>query len=344
MTHSLRLPVVQRVSSSAATSVHNSPLSGAIGLASSRAPTYLRAIVTARCPLSCPFCHREGDVASSATVGGLPREQLVALISAGVLVGMRKIKLLGGDPLARPDLAAVVAGVRAVDADVDISVITAGVFAVSRLDELFAAGLSRCNVSIHGWSEAALATRGGNAKQHAMRTRFLEAVLKHGRPLKLNYVVSSDDNPDDLDSLLSWAAGRPLVVNTLDNLNENDGADGVYDRLVQLRGTPTHVWEDPDPHSLPTLHLRWADGLEVEIKHQQLGKVAPWHACNGCTKRASCREGIHAVRLTHRGVLRPCMDRDDLGLDLMPILETHGVDGVVSAWRNALGSPMEQAA
>ena len=73
---------------------------------------------------------------------------------------------------------------------------------------------------------------------------------------------------------------------------------------------------EPDPASLPTERLSWGDGLVVEVKDHRLGDVAPWKACTGCPKRARCGEGIHAVRLSHTGVLRPCMDRPDLGVDL----------------------------
>ncbi|MBM4364347.1 MAG: radical SAM protein, partial [Deltaproteobacteria bacterium] len=122
------------------------------GLGCDQPPTYLRAIVTARCPLSCTYCHMEGDPAGATAQGGLPREELVQLLRVGVESGVRKLKLLGGDPLARADLPEIVQAVRATSADLDISVITAGVFRPERVDALYAAGLSRCNVSIHGWT------------------------------------------------------------------------------------------------------------------------------------------------------------------------------------------------
>lgn len=55
-------------------------------------------------------------------------------------------------------------------------------------------------------------------------------------------------------------------------------------------------------------------------------------ACARCPSRSRCGEGIHALRLTHTGVLRPCMDRPDLGVDLLAALRDGGPPAASSAW------------
>lgn len=292
---------------------------------------YLRVVVTTACPLRCPFCHMEGDPASARP---LPASTLASIVAAGVANGVRKIKLLGGEPLARADLPEVVASIRAVAPVADLSLITSGVAPVARLDACFDAGLDRANLSIHGWELPAFVTRGGSARSLALRTACLDRLLDRGRPLKLNYVYGSEADREDLAGLLDWAAGRPLVVNVLDDLHRPElTPDAIRAAVVDLRGVPKRSWEHPDPDGLPTLHLGWPDGLEVEIKHQRLGVVAPWYACSGCANRTRCREGIHAVRVTHEGVLRQCMDRPDLGVPLLPALAAGGGRAVSAAWR-----------
>jgi molybdenum cofactor biosynthesis enzyme MoaA len=283
-----------------------------------RRPTYLRVVVNAVCPLRCTFCHQEGDPAVAGRERGLSTRQLSDVLCAAVDAGVRKIKLLGGEPLLRHDLPDVVRAVRAHDADVDLSIITAGVVPADRLDALYEAGLTRCNVSIHGFSrDAFLARTGSTPRAWAQRNAFLEAAIAHGRPLKTNYVYTGPSDLADLGEFLAWAAPRRILVSVLDDLSNPALDAATLDSvLVALRGEPLSRFTEQDPHSLPTTRLVWADGLLVELKTTRLGETSPWRACDGCSEHTRCREGIHALRVSHTGELRPCMDRPDLAAAL----------------------------
>ena len=287
--------------------------------------------MTTRCPLRCPFCHREGDPQRPDAPRELPADVLRAALRAAAAAGIRKFKLLGGEPLSRADLPEVVADLRRAAPDADVSMVTSGVGPLSRLRALLAAGLVRANVSIHGWSPAAFSTRGGTAAMHRLRGEVLRALLDHGAPLKLNYVWCGPEDDADLSALLDWAAPRPVVANVLDDLHDPDASAGdVRAVLERLRGRWVSDWADDDPDSLPTTHLRWHDGLVAEVKTSQLGHLAPWRACATCPVRPRCREGIYALRLTHDGRLQLCMDRPDLSLPLAPHA---GRSGAKLAWQ-----------
>ena len=190
----------------------------------------------------------------------------------------------------------------------------------SRLDALYAAGLSRCNVSIHGFSEGAFVARtGATARAWSQRNAFLEAAIAHGRALKTHYVYTGPADEPDLAAFLSFAARRGLLVNVLNDLSREDLDAGLLESVVVgLRGAPVRRWIEADPDSLPTTRMAFADGLVVELKHARLGSEIPWTTCASCTVRGRCREGIHALRVSHTDVLRPCMDRPDLGLSMIP--------------------------
>lgn len=285
--------------------------------AARRRPTYLRVVATTRCNLACSYCHMEGDPHQQGSAHELPGELLARCLAVAAAAGVEKFKFLGGEPLLRADLAEQVRALRALAPGADLSVITAGVLPTRLLDRVLEAGLDRVNVSIHGFGPAAFGARFRHAARgHALRAAFLERVLEHGRPLKLNYVYSGEADLDDLGALLDWAAPRRVLVNVLDNLALPLGWLAVAGALKALRGRPDHTALDADPHSLDTLRWSWADGLQAEIKHNQLGQVAPWSACASCPARQRCKEGIFALRLTHRGVLQPCMDRPELGIPL----------------------------
>lgn len=317
-----------------------------------RAPSYLRVVVTARCSLACSYCHQEGDPASEQS-GGLSTDELDGLLAVAQAEGIRKLKLLGGEPLIRRDLPILIAGMRRRDPSLDISLITGGAVPVARLEDCFDAGLSRANLSIHGWSLPAFAERTQRGPhQLAQRQAMLTALLERGRFLKLNFVWRGAHDDVDLAELLDWAAGQPVVVGVLDELSRPGlGPAAVIATLNRLRGVPVDARPEPDPHSLPTLRMKWADGLHVEVKDQHLGEVAPWRSCMGCPVRSACKEGIHALRLTHDGRLRPCMDRPDVGVDLATPMRRAGAPATRMIWRRAVrtwtrpaSSPQEEAA
>jgi GTP 3',8-cyclase len=298
-----------------------------------RTPTYLRIVATAVCNMSCSYCHMEGDPRRAGASAELDGERLRDCLRVAARVGVRKFKFLGGEPFLRRDLAETVRALRESAPEADISAITAAAVQVERLDAALEAGLDRVNVTVHGFTEAAFSLRSRNPRLREHRQRFVDAILAHGRPVKINYVYGGPSDRDDLAALLDWAAERSLLVNVLDDLDTELGYVGVAEVVRSLRGVPERVYEFDDPHSLPTLRWAYAGGLVVELKHQRLGDTAPWSACVACPKREGCKEGIFALRLTHRGQLQACMDRPDLSLDLAAVVERGGVEAGVDAWQ-----------
>jgi cyclic pyranopterin phosphate synthase len=227
----------------------------------------------------------------------------------------------------------IVEDLRTLHPHLDLSIITAGAVPPERLAACLDAGLSRANLSIHGWRIEAFRKNGGTVGKLAQRNGCLALLLGRGLPLKLNYVYGGPDCLADLAALLDFAADKPVVVNVLDDLQDSSaGSATVLEAVARLRGQPSERWTEPDPHSLPTLRLRWADGLLVEIKDTRLGDVAPWKACSTCPVRNQCREGIHALRLTHTGNLQPCMDRPELGRALAEVTGVPALAHEMNAW------------
>jgi cyclic pyranopterin phosphate synthase len=310
------------------------------------APSYLRVVVTSRCSLACRYCHGEGYDRAACASSPLTVEELLSLVHRGVDEGIRKIKILGGEPLLYPDLPVLISDLSHNPRLEDLSLITAGAVPTALLDRAFEAGLPRANLTIHGWSLPEFGRRTGRGRGHwELRARTLERLLAYGRPIKLNVVYSGLEDEADIAALLDVAAGLPVLVNILDDLGQEDlGPRAVLGLVHRLRGEPCLVQEDHDPHSLPTLHLGWRDGLRVEIKHQQLGRLAPWDACAACPARGRCKEGIHALRLSSDGTLRSCMDRPDLSVPLAEILRAQGLEAVTRGWRSLLNSPRREVA
>lgn len=299
-----------------------------------RAPSYLRVVVTARCNYHCSFCHMEGDPHGGGAMS-LPPDELEAMLDVALAQGVRKLKFLGGEPLLYPELPRVIAHVKRQEPRADVSVITAGGYPVRLLERAFDAGLTRANLSIHGFSQERLSQHLRAPAARAHRDEVLAYLLATGRPTKVNYVYTGREVHADLTALAERLRGTGAVLAVLDDLGSDIGAGGVRDTLLELFGAPLVRFTEPDVHSLATERWAWSD-LVVEIKNQRLGDVAPWRSCRACPARAQCGEGIFALRLTHDGMLRPCLDRPDLAVPLRDVVRTGGVSAGRAAWQEAV--------
>lgn len=297
-------------------------------------PTYLRIVITTKCNYSCPYCHRDGVLHQSSSNYDLPVDILKACLSVAASAGIKKYKLLGGEAFLRDDLPDVIGWIRKLNPDADISIITAGVVPIERLHAAWKAGLSRVNISVHGFTREAFFDRNRSKVAYRMRDEFIRTVISENRaPLKLNYVYSSRKDEADLAIMLGWAAKQGLFVNVLDNLSIDLSWKIVADVIYRLRGKPNNISEIHDPDSLPSQHWQYSDGLRIEIKNHKLRDISPYSVCNGCHQKHLCKEGIFALRLTNNGLLQPCMYRPDLSWNISQIAISHSNFEASKKWK-----------
>jgi len=110
--------------------------------------TYLRVSVTDKCNLRCVYCMPESGLPWLAREDLLSYEEIVAIVRAAAQVGVRTIRLTGGEPLVRRDLHRLVAGINATPGIDDIALSTNAMLLEEQLDALVAAGLRRVNISL----------------------------------------------------------------------------------------------------------------------------------------------------------------------------------------------------
>lgn len=271
---------------------------------------YLRFEVTKSCNLTCSYCHAEG---CHARCGEMPLEIFAHSMAAAGLLGCTKIKLTGGEPLLRRDIPQLIACARALNPQADLSIITSGAVSAKLIGGLYDAGLSRINLSLHGYSKEAFRQNGGNAHLYRLRQQFIEKLLMDGHPHKFNYVYTSDKQYADLSSMIDDLRGSGVVISVLDDLfNPVTSVNNIIPVVTSLLGTPDVV-EKKSKVGLPTLLYRYySAGLNFEFKHQRLGDYAPLRECATCSQRQDCKEGIFSLRVGIDGRLSPCLYREEL--------------------------------
>ncbi len=210
----------------------------------SRPITYLRVSVTDKCNLRCIYCMPEGGLPWLRREEILSYEEIAEIVCAAASVGVRTIRLTGGEPLVRRNLSRLVAAIAATPGIDDVAISTNGLLLEEQLAELLAAGLRRINLSLDTLREdrfEAIARRPG------LRTvlRAIDAALAAGLvPLKINCVVMRGKNDDELTQFAELTRDRPVFVRFIEVMpvHENLGlqrdayvsSDEILERISEV--------------------------------------------------------------------------------------------------------------
>ena len=174
--------------------------------------TYLRISVTDRCNLRCIYCMPEAGLAWIPKPEILTYEEIARIVRAGADVGLRSVRLTGGEPLIRRDLERLVAMLADIPGIEDISLSTNGLLLAERAALLRSAGLGRVNISLDTLREdrfEAIARRPGLDRV----LNAIETCVEIGlSPIKINCVVMRGQNDDELADYAELTRMRPIFV------------------------------------------------------------------------------------------------------------------------------------
>lgn len=174
--------------------------------------TYLRVSVTDKCNLRCIYCMPERGLDWLAKSDILSFEEIAAIVRSAASLGVRSIRLTGGEPLARRDLPALVRELRAIPGIEDIALSTNAVLLADCVDALADAGLTRVNVSLDTLDAKRfeeIARRPGLDRVLA----GIDAAIERGlAPVKINCVVMRGKNDDELGAFAALTMQRPVFV------------------------------------------------------------------------------------------------------------------------------------
>ena len=167
----------------------------------SRVIDYLRLSVTDRCNLRCIYCMPVEGVAPWRHVEILSYEELTRIVGIAAGLGVRKVRITGGEPLTRKNITFLVESIAKVAGIEDLSMTTNGVLLERYAQELAGAGLRRVNVSIDSFRPERYReiTRGGDL---AVVLRGISAAEKAGlKPVKINMVPIRGLNDDEVEDI-----------------------------------------------------------------------------------------------------------------------------------------------
>jgi cyclic pyranopterin phosphate synthase len=296
-----------------------------------RAVTYLRVSVTDRCDLRCVYCMAERMVfLPKAEV--LTLEELDQIASEFVSLGVRKLRLTGGEPLVRKGFMSLVEQLGrhlksgALD---ELTLTTNGTRLAEFAGDLARNGVKRINVSLDSLKPEVFSrlTRGGDV---AKVIAGIDAAQAAGLRVKINAVAMAHDNAAEIPTLIQWAHARGCDITLIETMPMGEVEEDRTDQFLSLRdvrGELSSYWTLTDLAVTTGGPSRY---VQVEETGGRLGFITPLshNFCESCNR----------VRLTCTGTLHTCLGREDAS-DLRAVIRSGG--DLTAAIHAAIGSKPE---
>lgn len=257
---------------------------------------YLRISVTDLCNLRCKYCMPECGIPKQDHSNILRFEEIEAIVREAAKLGVRKLRITGGEPLVRRGVTGLCRTLSAIPGIEELTITTNGVLLEEMARELKGAGVDRVNISLDTLDPDKFReiTRGGDLNKVL---RGIEAARAAGlTPIKINAVLMGGFNDDEIEPLVRLTETRDLEVRFIELMPIGPGAgfsasylpcDTVLERMPQLE--PVGTGGVARLYRLPNGVGRV--GLITPVSHD---------FCSCCDR----------IRLTSDGKLKPCLHSD----------------------------------
>ena len=262
---------------------------------------YLRISVTQRCNFRCAYCG-----AARPDARELTPEQFARFAAAFARAGIAKIRLTGGEPLIREDIAAIAEAVGEAASPETLAVTTNGFLLAQKAAALKRAGVNAVNISLDTLDKECFRRMTGRDALAAVLEGLEAALAQSFRRVKVNAVLLRGVNDGDAEKLVALARDYPLDVRFIELMPTGDG-DEYRKRLIPsgelLARFPALA---PIPGEDGAAEYYAAEGFRGRV-----GLISPVSKkfCNNCSR----------IRLLADGRVKPCLGQQET-YDLLPYL------------------------
>ena len=257
--------------------------------------TYLRISVTDKCNLRCRYCMPAEGVCKKSHFDMLSEDEVVMAVQAAAELGIRKVRITGGEPLVKKNIVSICRRTAAVPGIEEVCLTTNGILLPQLGKELKAAGVKRINLSLDTLDPEKYAYITRIGRLEAFRAG-LEAALAAGfEKVKINAVLIGGFNDDEIEALANLTREYPVdmrfieLMPILDSDEFGEAAYVPYSRVLEK--LPEAVPVEADGGVAKLYRLPGARG--------NVGLISPVsaHFCGSCNR----------IRLTADGKLKPCL-------------------------------------
>ncbi|MGY9003748.1 MAG: GTP 3',8-cyclase MoaA [Rhodospirillales bacterium] len=294
-----------------------------------REVTYLRVSVTDRCDFRCRYCMSE-DMTFLPKRDLLSLEELDRLCSAFIRLGVKKLRLTGGEPLVRRNIMTLIQGLsRHLDSGdlEELTLTTNGSQLAQHAQELSNCGVKRLNVSVDSLDPNKFKdiTRRGSLDQVL---KGLQAAKDAGLKIKINTVALKGVNDDQFDDLIKWCGNEGFDLTFIETMpmgEIDDDRTDHYLSLTQMRKNLEETWTLAD---IPLKTGGPATYVSVGETGGRVGFITPMshNFCEGCNR----------VRVTCTGTLYMCLGQNDQADLITPLRQSEGDEFLLQTIEEAI--------
>jgi len=298
-----------------------------------RSVEYIRLSVTDRCDLRCFYC-LPGDYRDfSEPEEWLSFDEIERVIRAFTVLGVRRVRVTGGEPLVRKNLSALVTQLSDIPGIEDLSLSTNAVALSRQAAALKTAGISRINVSLDSLRADRFKeiTRGNLDK---VIDGLMAAKQAGFKPIKINMVLMKDVNDDEVEDMIEFCIEHGFTLRLIETMPVGDTGRSATSRYLSLQNVKKRLAERYElipgvmPGGGPARYLQVA-GTDLRI-----GFITPisQHFCETCNR----------VRLAVDGTLYLCLGQEHK-FEFRPLLRAGISDSdLIDAARSAIALKPER--
>lgn len=281
---------------------------------------YVRLSVTDRCDLRCSYCMPEGFKGFEEPADWLDFDEIERLLGAFARLGVRRVRLTGGEPLLRRDISGLARRIAALPGIEDLSLSTNATQLDKHAAALKAAGVTRLNVSLDSLQQARVERINGRDVLARVMTGLAAAQEAGFAPIKLNMVAMRGSNDDEIDEMVAFCMERGFVLRLIEAMPM--GATGRNTEYLDLQPVKERLRarfglvETALPGGGPARYLGTADG------GFNVGFITPisQHFCESCNR----------IRIAVDGTAYMCLGQDEK-FEFRPLLRDGCSDAELDA-------------
>ena len=265
----------------------------------------LRITLTNRCNVNCLYCHHDGMVKSKDE---MTADELYTICKIAKRIGVRKIRLSGGEPLLKNDIVEIVERIASLDFK-DISMTTNGILLEKYAQKLKDAGLDRVNVSLDTLNRETFEVITKKDYLEDAKRGILKAVEVGLYPVKINMVIMKDINQDEIDDMFEFCKENNIVLQLIELIESENCDDDKFSvdyhyKLDDIEKELADIADDVREREFMQGRKKYyINGGEIEV-------VKPVDNAKFC---ANCSR----LRITPDGKIKPCLLRNDNLVELI---------------------------
>jgi GTP 3',8-cyclase len=270
---------------------------------------YLRISITQNCNLKCLYCSPGESSSVQECSVNLTPEEIERIVGSMAKVGIRNVRITGGEPLIRPDVFEIIERISKIKGIEDISMTTNGINLDKAAEKLKAAGLKRLNISLDSLKEDRFKYITGGGRLTDTLKGIEKAMVLGLTPVKINTVLIKGVNDDEIDEFIQLAKDNPLEVRFIELMPIGRFGEQNSDKIVFnsdiIQARPELVYCKDFLRGSPAKHYR------IEGYKGKIGFISPMSHkfCSSCNR----------IRLICDGKIKPCLGNNK-EVDIIEVL------------------------